>query len=108
MKMKKVGVTLKVTKKTKQPFHKLKVIKKLLHHLNKYNTLECHGMSVEANALPSTVDRIAAVPINAMVQTTLHDYFISCIFSFSVLSHIKIVLLTHIERDEGVKSKIHC
>ena len=31
------GVTLKVTK-TKQPFHNLKVIKKLLHHLNKYNT----------------------------------------------------------------------
>ena len=38
MKMKKVGVTMKVTEKTKQPFHKLKVIKKLLHHLNKYNT----------------------------------------------------------------------
>ena len=38
MKMKKVGVTLKVTKKTKQPFHNLKVIKKLLHHLNKYKT----------------------------------------------------------------------
>ena len=35
--------------------------------------LECHGMSVEANALSSTVDRIAAVAINAMVQTTLHD-----------------------------------
>ena len=28
----------KVTEKTKQPFHNLKVIKKLLHHLNKYNT----------------------------------------------------------------------
>ena len=35
--------------------------------------LECHGMSVEANALSSTIDRIAAVAINAMVQTTLHD-----------------------------------
>ena len=39
--------------------------------------LECHGMSVEANALSTTVDRIAAVAINAMVQTTLHDYFTS-------------------------------
>ena len=39
--------------------------------------LECHGMSVEANALSTTVDHIAAVAINAMVQTTLHDYFIS-------------------------------
>ena len=39
--------------------------------------LECHGMSVEANALSSTVDLIAAVAINAMVQTTLHDYFTS-------------------------------
>ena len=38
MKMKKVGVTLKVTEKTKQPCHNLKVIKKLLYHLNKYNT----------------------------------------------------------------------
>ena len=28
-----------VTKKIKQPFHKLKVIKKLLHHLNKYKTV---------------------------------------------------------------------
>ena len=47
----------------------------------------------------------AAVAINAMVQTILHDYF-----PFSVVSHIKIViiLLTHIERDEEVKSKIHC
>ena len=44
----------------------------------------------------------AAVAINAMVQTTLHDY------PFSVVSHIKIVILTHIERDEEVKSKIHC
>ena len=54
MKMKKVGVTLKVTEKTKQPFHNLKVLKKLLHQLNKYNIqhfLECHGMNVEANAL---------------------------------------------------------
>ena len=32
-------------------------------------------MSVEGNALSSTVDRFAAVAINAMVQTTLHDYF---------------------------------
>ena len=38
MKMKKVRVTLKVTEKTKQPFHNLKVLKKLLHQLNKYNT----------------------------------------------------------------------
>ena len=45
----------------------------------------------------------AAVAINAMVQTTLHDYF-----PFSVVSHIKIVILTHIERDEEVKSKILC
>ena len=67
MKMKKVGVTLKVTEKTMQPFHNLKVIKKLLHHLN--NFLECHRMSVEANALSCTVDRIAAVAIYAMVQT---------------------------------------
>ena len=53
MKMKKVGVTLKVTEKTKQPFHNLKVLKKLLHQLNKYiqHFLEWHGMSVEANAL---------------------------------------------------------
>ena len=43
-----------------------------VHHF-----LECHGTSVEANALSSTVDRIAAVAINAMVQTTLHDYFTS-------------------------------
>ena len=35
MKLKKVGVTMKVKKKTKQPFHNLKVLKKLLHHLNK-------------------------------------------------------------------------
>ena len=47
-------------------------------------------MSVEANALSSTVDRIAAIAttvtlsahacrglINAMVQTTLHYYFTS-------------------------------
>ena len=37
-------------------------------------------MSVEANALSNTVDRIAAVAINAMVQTTFmiisfHVYF---------------------------------
>ena len=53
MKMKKVGVTLKVTEKTKQPFHNLKVLKKLFHQLNKYiqHFLECHGMSVKANAL---------------------------------------------------------
>ena len=38
MNMKKVGVTLKVTDKTKQPFHNLNVLKKLLHQLNKYNT----------------------------------------------------------------------
>ena len=34
-------------------------------------------MSVEANALSSTVDHIAAVAMNAMVQTTRYDYFIS-------------------------------
>ena len=63
----------------KQPFHNLKVFKKLLHQLNKYiqHFLECHGMSVEANALSTTVDHIAAVAINAMVQTTPHDYFTS-------------------------------
>ena len=38
MKIKKVGVTMEVTKKTKKPFHNLKVLMKLLHHLNKYNT----------------------------------------------------------------------
>ena len=32
-------------------------------------------MSVEANALSSTVDCIAAIAINAMVQTTLHLLF---------------------------------
>ena len=37
--------------------------------------LECHGISVEANALSNTVDHIAAVAINAMLQTTLHDHF---------------------------------
>ena len=58
MKMKKVGVTLKVAEKTNQPFHNLKVLKKLLFQLNKYiqHFLECHGMSVEANALSSIVD----------------------------------------------------
>ena len=35
------------------------------------------GMSVEANALSNTVDHIAAVAINVMVQTTLHNYFTS-------------------------------
>ena len=30
------------------------------------------------------------------------------IIFLSVVSHIKIVILTHIERDEEVKSKIHC
>ena len=56
-----------------------KEAKKLLHQLNKYiqHFLECHGMSVEANALSTTVDHIAAVAINATVQTTLHDYFTS-------------------------------
>ena len=36
-------------------------------------------MSVKANALSTTVDHniIAAVAINATVQTTLHDYFTS-------------------------------
>ena len=33
-------------------------------------------MSVQANALSTTVDHnYAAVAINATVQTTLHDYF---------------------------------
>ena len=66
MKTKKVGVTLKVTEKTKQPFHNLKVLKKLLHHLNKY-FLECHGMSVEANAWSTTVDHIAAVAMSTIL-----------------------------------------
>ena len=34
-------------------------------------------MSIEANALSNTVNRIAAIAINAMVQTTLHYYFTS-------------------------------
>ena len=73
MKMKKVGVTLKVTEKPKQPF-----LKEAIASLEQVqHFLECHGMSVEANALSSTVDPIAAVAINAMVQTTLHDYFTS-------------------------------
>ena len=57
----------------------LKSLKKLLHQLNKYiqHFLECHGMSVEVNALSTTVDHITAVAINATVQTTLHDYFTS-------------------------------
>ena len=42
----------------------------------------------------------AAVAINAMVQTTLHDYF-----PFSVVSHIKIVILTHIEEMRRLKVK---
>ena len=112
MKMKKVGVTLKVTEKTKQPFHNLKVLKELLHQLNKFiqHFLECHGISVEANALSTTVDHIAAVAINATVQTTLHDYFTSWLFFFSVISHVKRVILTHNYycRDKEVKSKIHC
>ena len=43
------------------------------------NFLECNRMSVEANALSSSVDRFVAVAINAMVQTihALHDYFTS-------------------------------
>ena len=57
MKMKKVGVTLKVTEKTKQPFHNLKVLKKLLHQLNK---------NAMANALSNTVDHIAAVAMKAL------------------------------------------
>ena len=80
MKMKKVGVTLKVTEETKQPFHNLKVIfnKEAIASLEQVqHFLECHGMSEEANALSSAVDLIAAVAINAIVQTTLHDYFTS-------------------------------
>ena len=96
MKMKKVGVTLKVTEKTKQPFHNLKVLKKLYIFIASIEQvqhfLECHGMSVEVNALSTTVDHIAAVAINAMVQTTLHDYFTSRLFFFSVISHVKIVI----------------
>ena len=96
MKMKKVGVTLKVTEKTKQPFHNLKVLKKLYIYIASIEQvqhfLECHGMSVEVNALSTTVDHIAAVAINAMVQTTLHDYFTSRLFFFSVISHVKIVI----------------
>ena len=34
-------------------------------------------MSVEANALSTTVDPIAVVAINVTVQITLHDYFTS-------------------------------
>ena len=80
MKMKKVGVASKVTEETKQPFHNLKVIfnKEPIASLEQVqHFLECHGMSVEVNALSSAVDRIAAVAINAIVQTTLHDYFTS-------------------------------
>ena len=54
-------------------------------------------MYIEVNALSTTVDHIAAVAINAMVQTTLHDYFTSRLFFFSVISHVKIVILTHIK-----------
>ena len=55
----------------------LKSFKEAIAQLNKYiqHFLECHGMSVETNALSTTVDHIAAVAINATVQTTLHDYF---------------------------------
>ena len=78
MKVKKVGVTLKVTEKTKQPFHKFKSFKEAIASIEQVqHFLECHGMSVEANALSNTIDRIAAAAINAMVQTTLHDYFTS-------------------------------
>ena len=58
-------MTLKVTEKTKQPFHNLKRFKEAIASLEQVHFLECHGMSVEANAL--SVDRIAAVAINAMV-----------------------------------------
>ena len=109
MKMKKVGVTLKVTEKTKQPFHNLKVLKKLYIFIASIEQvqhfLECHGMSVEVNALSTTVDHIAAVAINAMVQTTLHDYFTSRLFFFSVISHVKIVILTHIVEIRRLKVK---
>ena len=60
-----------------QPFHNLK---KLLHQLlNKYTTLfgmpwnKCTGKCTWS----TTVDHIAAVATNAMIQTTLHDYFTS-------------------------------
>ena len=62
-------------------------------------------MSVEANALSTTVDHIAAVAINATVQTTLHDYFTSWLFFFSVISHVKIVILTHIVERRWLKVK---
>ena len=62
-------------------------------------------MSVEANALSTTVDHIAAVAINATVQTTLHDYFTSWLFFFSVISHVKIVILTHIVEIRRLKVK---
>ena len=81
MKMKKVGVTLKVTEKTKQPFHNLNVLKKLLHQLNKYiqHFLECHGMNVEANALNCLLycRPYCCSSNKCHVQTTLHDYFTS-------------------------------
>ena len=68
----------------------IKSYKEAIASLEVQHFLECHGMSVEANALSSIVDRIAALAINAMVQTTLHDYFILCLFSFSVVSHINL------------------
>ena len=57
MKMKKVGVTLKMTNKTKQPCHNLKVIKKLLHHLNSTTLFgmpwnECRGKCIVYHCRP--------------------------------------------------------
>ena len=67
MRIKKVGVTLKVTEKTKQPL--LKSFKEAIALIEQVqHFLECHGMSGEANALSTTLDHnffiIAAVAIN--------------------------------------------
>ena len=76
-KMKKVGVTLKVTYKIRQPFHNLSYKEAIPSLEQVQHFLECHGMNVEENASSTTVDRIAAVAIHAKLQTTLHDYLTS-------------------------------
>ena len=61
MKMKKVGVTWKPA------MPQLKSYKEAIASLEQVqHFLECHGMSVEANALSTTVDHIAAVAMKAL------------------------------------------
>ena len=92
MKMKKVGVTLKVTEETKRPFHNLNVIfnKEPIASLEQVqHFLECHGMSIEANALSSAVDRIAAVAMKSTKVQTLgkirRKYWVENIWMHNVL-----------------------